>query len=267
MNDQGLVVEEVSYGPSVYPTEDARPVTNEMQWIQFQLDRYASVKEVLEALTDVRIEKYLFGIHYLVCDRTGDTAVIGFIDGKMKVYTGRELPVRVLSNNTYENSLRYLDKHQGFGGNLAVRRRAGSQERFLWAASLIKNYIRIQNGSPAAYGHTILNDVRQADTRWSILYQPTVMAIDFKMPDTRTHIRLRFAEVDLTGLRIYPLSALAQDTCRTITFVPAAAAKDQELVQQVLEKLIRYEAVDRADAERIHYEMQQYRRECEYPGY
>ncbi len=267
MNEQGLVVEEVSYGPSVYSSEDERPVINEMQWIQLQLDKYTSVKEVIQAVKDVRIEKYLFGIHYLICDRSGDAAVIEFIDGKMKVFTGSELPVRVLSNNTYENSLRYLNRHQGFGGKIAVQHLTGSQERFLWAAGLIKNYRRIRNRSLAAYGHTILDDVRQADTRWSILYQPSAMAIAFEIPGKHPQTCLRFGEVDFSSLRIHPLSVPDQDSSHTINFVPAAAETDQELLQLVLRELVRYEAVDRVKAENIRCEMQQYRMACEYPNY
>ncbi|MFT7624554.1 MAG: penicillin V acylase-like amidase (Ntn superfamily), partial [Myxococcota bacterium] len=48
MNTAGLVVEVMWLRASRYPAPDKRPTLNELQWIQYQLDRFATVKEVVE---------------------------------------------------------------------------------------------------------------------------------------------------------------------------------------------------------------------------
>jgi hypothetical protein len=73
-------VEELSYSPARYPPSDDRSSLTELQWIQFQLDNSASAEEVLASDTLVRIDGFLFGLHYMVADPSGSVAVIEFLE-------------------------------------------------------------------------------------------------------------------------------------------------------------------------------------------
>lgn len=47
MNEKGLVIENMWLDGTQYPQPDARPEVNMLQWIQYQLDNYSTVAEVV----------------------------------------------------------------------------------------------------------------------------------------------------------------------------------------------------------------------------
>ena len=49
MNEAGLVIEEASYFWTKYPAPDNRPTLNELQWIQYQLDNFSTIQEVIKS--------------------------------------------------------------------------------------------------------------------------------------------------------------------------------------------------------------------------
>src|SRR5512144_123030 len=73
MNEKGLVVEMLWLDQAEYPAGDGRGALPTLQWIQYQLDNSATVKDVL--LTDRLVRIAYNGvakIHFLVADATGD---------------------------------------------------------------------------------------------------------------------------------------------------------------------------------------------------
>jgi len=114
MNEAGLIVEETSYPIPQYPVQNSKPQINELKWIQYQLDNYASVQEVLEHLDELNINKWLFGLHYFLSDASENCAIIEFTEGKLRIYNDKNLPTSVQSNNSYRNSLKYLKRFKGF---------------------------------------------------------------------------------------------------------------------------------------------------------
>jgi len=103
MNEAGLMISSMSLVETMAPTSDARPPVASPLWVQYQLDNYSTVEEVIASERRVR-PTYLYD-HYLVCDRTGDCAVIEFLEGEMLAYTGDSLPVLALANSSYQDSL------------------------------------------------------------------------------------------------------------------------------------------------------------------
>ena len=57
MNEKGLVVEIMWLDSSEYPKPDGKPSVNELQWIQYQLDNFATVNDVLSAAAKIRVSK------------------------------------------------------------------------------------------------------------------------------------------------------------------------------------------------------------------
>jgi len=184
MNEEGLVIEETSYSLSQYPPEK-KNVLNEFQWVQYQLDNSKSVNEVIKSLDKITISPLLFKLHYMVCDQQGQLAIIEFIEGKIKVYTGDKIIVPVLTNNSYHNSLKYLRHYKGFGGERTVSNGPESLERFVRVATLIK-IDNINNKLKEDDAFNILNSVKQADTQWSIVYNLSAKKIHFKTQQIAT---------------------------------------------------------------------------------
>jgi penicillin V acylase-like amidase (Ntn superfamily) len=171
VNEAGLVVELMWLEESQYPTPDARPALDNLQWVQYQLDNFSTVADVLASDSQIRITPNGAKIHYLVCDRTGACASIEFLGGRMVAHTGDALPFNVLTNNTYADSVAFLQQCKGFGGIVSIGSTNASLDRFARAAKLLKQYDPQPSGSPVEYAFAILVNVAQGDfTKWSIVY-------------------------------------------------------------------------------------------------
>jgi penicillin V acylase-like amidase (Ntn superfamily) len=193
MNEQGLVVELMWLDGTVYPpAADKRPSIGVLQWIQYQLDNCTTIEEVIATDAKLRITSSGTPLHYLIADAKGHAATIEFLDGKIVVHKGDQLPFPVLTNNTYDQSV--TSKNRGtYSGN-------NSLERFVTACNMIQQY-KTNPGTQSLTDHAfdILNKVSQPNfTRWSIVYDISNKKIWFKT-DQVTHARyLNFAAFDFT---------------------------------------------------------------------
>ncbi len=188
MNEHGLVVELMWLSDSRYPVPDNRPALSVLQWIQYQLDNCRSVEEVIATDKNVRITDTGTPQHYLVADSKGKVAAIEFLNGKMVVHTGSNLPYPVLANSTYESSLQMMKanvlKNEGPGFQ------ANSGDRFLKACTMVQRYTKTDTKKPIIdYSFDILNNVSQGSfTKWSIVYDITNKRVHFK---TEGHQQLK----------------------------------------------------------------------------
>lgn len=110
MNETGLTIELMWLEETTYPFPDARPTVYELQWIQYQLDTASSVEEVIASDHLLRIDRNSKSLlHFIIVDNSGNVAIIEFINGEMVPYTKNEMPLPVLTNNTYQASLEHLN--------------------------------------------------------------------------------------------------------------------------------------------------------------
>ncbi|MFB3905702.1 MAG: linear amide C-N hydrolase [Acidobacteriota bacterium] len=213
MNEAGLVVALMMLNGTTYPVPDARPAVGCLAWIQYQLDNCGRVEEVIQTDTRLRIAPGSYPLHFLVCDALGDVAVIEFLDGRMVVYRGDTLPVLALTNNTYEQSIHYLRRHVGFGGQLPIPQSHGSLDRFVRLADRLAHYDPDVWTSPVDYAFSTLGSVAQGSfTRWTIVYDvsaravyfktwesPTVKVVPFYALDFRCTVRPKLLDIDYQG--------------------------------------------------------------------
>ncbi len=180
MNEAGLVVAEMWLDGTFYPAADSRPPIGELPWMQYQLDNCATVEEVIRTDANVRISPGSTPLHFLVADRAGDAAVIEFLSGRMVVHRGDTLPVRVLTNSTYDESLANLRQYVGFGGNTPIPSSFGSLSRFVRVADWLARY-GAQDPTPIiTYAFETLSSVGQSSTQWTIVYDVTEEEVYFK---------------------------------------------------------------------------------------
>ncbi len=181
MNEAGLVVELMSLSETQYPQPDARHAIKDLQWIQYQLDNFSRVGEVIANNASLRILSYERpGLHFLVADKTGDCAVIEFLNGSLVLHIKEILIAKTLANNTYAESCEYLRQHEGFGGQLPVVKGNASLKRFVKSANMLKNYDSNVHGSAVDYAFHILENVSQASTKWRIVYDQEKMRVHFR---------------------------------------------------------------------------------------
>jgi choloylglycine hydrolase len=173
INEKGLVVE-IMVVSGQYPKQDQRKVVNELQWVQYQLDNCETIEEVIESNKDIRISKVSQDLHFLVCDSTGNVAVIEFMKGKEVAYYGEDLKFPVLENSNYETSL-WNHEHN-------------KKCRFNTAVNLIEQYDQNAKENIIDYSFDILNDVK-LDGSWSIVYDIKNKRVHFTTSSDR---RMKF---------------------------------------------------------------------------
>ena len=176
MNEKGLVVELMWLDESEFPKPDHRPALSVLQWIQYQLDNCSTIEEVIATDEKVRINDDGAPQHYLVADANGNAATIEFLNGKMVVHKGSNLPYSVLANSTYSESFKALrNKSTAVTGD-------NSLQRFGTACTMIEK-LKQENSNQSLidYSFNILNEVASGDyTKWSIVYDISNKKIFFK---------------------------------------------------------------------------------------
>jgi penicillin V acylase-like amidase (Ntn superfamily) len=190
INEKGLMVSQMWLDETKYPAADTRPVIGILEWIQYNLDRHASVAEVLANAEAVRPTSRVT-IHYLVADATGDAAALEFLDGKLVVHRGAGMPVRALTNSTYADSVAAFERAKSKGEVPGSR---SSLDRFVRAAMLAAG----GSADPVARGFEVLAAVAQPGfTRWSIVYNLTAGEVQFRSEGNRAIRRLALSGFDL----------------------------------------------------------------------
>ena len=193
MNEKGLVVELMWLDETKYPANDDRPAIGVLQWIQYQLDNCATIDGIIATDQQLRISPTgTTPLHYLVADANGNVAAIEFLNGKMVVHRDAALPFTVLTNNTYDESVRSY-KNSSAGGN-------NSLERFGQACNMIQQLKADNNTKPLAdYSFDILEKVAQGNyTKWSIVYDITNRTIHFKTNRFRQVKTVNFSSFDFS---------------------------------------------------------------------
>jgi penicillin V acylase-like amidase (Ntn superfamily) len=180
MNETGLVVEHMTLQDTRYPVKDDRNAIQACQWIQYQLDNCTTTEEVIKTDKLLRIVDKISFFHFLICDRSGNTAVIEFLNGKMIVNTGEHFKVTALANSTYQESLTAYNTKANTNYNRSLY-------NFCTAANMIENYSNNSVNSDVDYSFDILKSVAQGHaTKWSIVYDIKNLKVYFKIFETPT---------------------------------------------------------------------------------
>ena len=180
INEEGLTIEVLWLKETKYPEPDSRPALEVLQWIQYQLDNSQSVSEVIESNSVVSVNSESATVHYLVADANGNAVSIEFLNGKMVYHTGDRMPITVLANNSYEESLSYYESVETPGEVLNLKS-LNSLDRFATACSMVQAYERSPKEPVVDYGFSILQEVKSSEyTQWSIIYDIKNRVIYFK---------------------------------------------------------------------------------------
>jgi penicillin V acylase-like amidase (Ntn superfamily) len=194
INEKGLAIELMWLENGEYPApKPGTSAINELQWIQFQLDNYSSVAEVMNNVQKLPIQKAVAPLHYFICDPS-ECGIVDFEKGKLQTYYGKTLSAKALSNATYNESLQNFKK-------LARTSKAPSSgdssiNRFIRAARYSANSFGTKN--PESYAFEALKSVEIPTDRrdplwgysqWNIVYDTGKKIVHFKtqaVPTIRT---------------------------------------------------------------------------------
>ena len=184
MNKKGLFIATTGLNyAGMYPAKDSRPTIDSIQWIQYQLDNFATVKEIINNINHIRISRRPYFQNYFIGDKKGNVAMIQPLKGKMIVYEGSDLPIPLLTNYKYGKSLKkfidFLVKHgtKNLIQNTEKMKPTGDgfhdDTRFIKGAYLIEKYEQSANKPPLfEYAQKVLSTIKSESIKWQILAEP-----------------------------------------------------------------------------------------------
>jgi penicillin V acylase-like amidase (Ntn superfamily) len=223
MNEAGLVLEVLWLDESRYPARDERPAVGELQWIQMQLDRFATVAEVAAAAAETRVVSEAARVHYLACDATAACVAVELLDGEVVV-----APARALANDPHARSAAFLARQRDAPSG------RGSLQRFARASLLAGGP---DAGDRVAAALDVLARVSQGDySQWNVVYEPARRRVSWRT--------LRSPMVKTASLGAFELAcgapALTLDIDHPLPgdvaarFAPYEPAKNRALVERSL---------------------------------
>jgi penicillin V acylase-like amidase (Ntn superfamily) len=228
MNEAGLVVETLMLNSTRYPARDARSAVT--AWVQYQLDVCETVAQVIESDKTVRMHYAMpMPVHFFVCDRQGQAAVVEFINGRLVCHSGQELPFTAITNDTYETSSRFIQRFAGYGGNDPIPANDfGSLQRFVVAADRVAHCSADTPAATVEYAFETLKQTRQGDiTQWSIVYDTKNLEIHYRTPRWPVIKTIQFAGLDF-GCGT-PVKVISINTTRTGVLNPFLYDYDPDL--------------------------------------
>jgi len=242
MNETGLVVEMMGLENTKYPQPDERPALMEIQWIQYQLDNFSTIEEVIHSNSQIRVSQALSPLHFLVCDSSGKAATIEFIDGKCVCHTGEELPIPALTNDTYGNCLDFLTAYQDFTYEEKVTHTSlESKDRFVKIARRLEDFKSGDIQPAVEYAFDILSSVGTgkvmgACTAWSVVYDIKNLQIYFKTFENRNIRIIKFSDFDFDCSVPSKILDMSQDLKGDVDddFVEYSREKNRILIRTVL---------------------------------
>ena len=136
LNERGLNANLLYLDGSRYEARSAaRPGIANVNMVAFVLDNFASVEEALAGLRQVQVvsDKLMnreWGLHLSLADRSGDSAVVEYIDGRMVVHRGKKTAV-MTNEPPLDWQLRNLKRYKPFGGKLPMPGDVDPPSRFV----------------------------------------------------------------------------------------------------------------------------------------
>ncbi len=181
INTAGLKVGTYFLAASGFPAQGPAASIDIASLPQYLLDSFQSVEEVLDDLqsgrfrvTPLPTEALEIRLHLFLHDASGGSAVVEFLDGKIKITRNPAVPV--LTNSVYSESLGHLRHYQEFGGKREIPGAIGSLDRFVRAAFYLKHMPVPKDAAQAVnYGLAAIQNLAvppefpRGCTRWTIV--------------------------------------------------------------------------------------------------
>ncbi len=166
INEKGLSVFEMSMGETRHSVDPSKPTLFITLWIQYQLDNYTTVDEVAENIRNINQQGWAW--HYFVSDKTGDYAIIEYLNGEVVIHKGEDAPYSVLCNTAYRKELARVNDYDGFWGEFLSL--LSSTPRFVRASKMITEYAPEKDDPPKEYAFEILDEIKISGwNKWGIL--------------------------------------------------------------------------------------------------
>ena len=224
MNEAGLAIVEMSLPETQYPASDSLPYLSVGQWIQYQLDKSATVEEVIASDMAVRIPPEEYRSHFLVCDSSGAIAVIEWLGGQLTVHTDSTLLIPALVNSTYESCITNGDDPSGrfrrIDDMLTAFDTAQATDGVGYVFSILQQ-VANEYYPPYLTRWRVVYDVRAKRFYWKTILNSQVRYVDFKNFDFSCQTEVEALDINSA----VPISAHIVTRCPSAMRLPRSIFK------------------------------------------
>ncbi len=189
INECGLIAEQATLPDTIYPDTDARPEISCLEAIQYILDTCSNTEEALNSFNNFRISAMSWTMHYMFIDSAKNTAIVEFIDGEMKVYTGDDIKLPLITNSPYIRSLKGESDPED-----DTEYDKNSLKRFMIARKEIAD----KEADSADEVFKILEKAKRDDTLWRCVYDIPKKKVFFNSIYSQKILEIDLADLDLT---------------------------------------------------------------------
>ncbi len=234
INQMGLAMQVLWLDSTVYPSDAPGPAIGALQWVQYCLDSFSSVQQVVDSAGELAISSRA-KLHFLACGKSGSCAVVEFLDGTPVIRAAEKLPLPVLANSTYNDSINALDASLGYGGKVAPAEGDSSLSRFVRTATQLNHSDVRQTPLAIDRAFHILADVAIAgQNQWRVVYDLRGRSVHFTTSGNseRRTISLRNVELNcaVDAVQSIDLSADGSGDVKT-SLSPLTTEENHNLVR------------------------------------
>ena len=199
MNEKGLSANALYLAESDYgkpAVGDRRKPMSLTAWVQYALDNFATVAEAVEALRQepfyiiaLTLPGGLAGVaHLSISDRSGDSAIFEYLDGKLVIHHGRQY--KVMTNSpTFDKQLGLNGYWEEVGGQTFLPGTNRASDRFVRATYYLETVKKPEDANEALA--TALSVIRSTSVPVGITTpgQPNIASTQWRtMADHRTKV-------------------------------------------------------------------------------
>lgn len=172
--------------------DETKPGLSAALWAQYFLDNYFTVAEVVKAvraggyqIVDFNVPMFIptvgitearASMHISLADKTGDSAIIEYLNGEPVIYHDRKFTI-MTNSPTFDKQQENLKQYQGFGGNKPLSGTVEADDRFVRASFYLKNLPQ-PNNLREAIAH-ILSVTRNVSQPFTVALDPDHPNISF----------------------------------------------------------------------------------------
>lgn len=215
MNEKGLVVNGLFCKGTVYTNESttANPPMSLAVFVEWMLDNCASTKEVVKLLRDTpfSISGATFdggtvsSLHWGITDASGESAILEFDNGDMRIYEGRDL--RAMTNDPQWPQMKaIIDYWNGVGGSNMLPGTVRSADRCVRADFFIRNVEAVADaGLGASIALSVMRNV-SVPYLYTVNGEPNVSSTQWVSLSNLRDLRYYFIPVTNSGTWYIDLS-------------------------------------------------------------
>lgn len=111
MNEAGLAVALMWHEEGDCGIDERYLRLSSLQWIQYQLDNFKNIDEVVEGLQVIRPEQGPMPLHFMLLDSHGDCLIVEFIGGELVLQKNADYPI--VTNTSCEKCIEALTRSEG----------------------------------------------------------------------------------------------------------------------------------------------------------